>query len=66
MPDEFTPPRPAGGTYPLPESERDDLRLSLDLVVDVAEVLERYDYPRLGRLDLMDLQEALYRFLYRE
>ena len=65
MTDDFTPSRPSGGTYPLPEPESDP-RLPLVLVVEVAEVLERHGYPRLTALDRADLQQALFRFLYRE
>lgn len=49
--------------YPL--SAGQDPRFTLGLALDVAAVLEQHGYPpvRAG-LDLVDLQQALYRFLY--
>ena len=50
--------------YPLPPAGEDP-RFTFGLSVDVAKVLEQHGYPPVtaGR-DLVDLQQALYRFLY--
>ena len=50
--------------YPMPAPE-DDPRFTIGLVLDVAKVLEQHGYPpvRAG-LDIVDLQQALFRFLY--
>ncbi|WP_275293202.1 hypothetical protein [Amycolatopsis sp. La24] len=54
--------------YPLehPESSGNDARFTFGLVLDVAEVLTRHGYPPLADsgLDHVDLQQALFRFLY--
>jgi hypothetical protein len=49
--------------YPLPAD--DDPRFTIGLTIDVAKVLEQRGYPpvRTGR-DLVELQQALYGFLY--
>lgn len=50
--------------YPLPQTD-DDSRFSFGLVLDVAEVLERHGYPRpAAGADWVELQQALWRFLY--
>lgn len=47
---------------PLPD---EDPRFAFGLVLDVAEVLERHGYPPIvNGLDHLDLQQALFRFLY--
>ena len=53
-----------GRAYPLPAADGDP-RFTFGLVIDVAEVLEQHGYPspQSGR-DLVELQQALYRFLY--
>ena len=58
----MTAPEPRA--YPLPEAGHDP-RFTFGLSVDVAKVRERHGYPPVtsGR-DLVDLQQALYRFLY--
>ncbi len=52
--------------YPLPKPEDDD-RFTFGLAADVADVLERHGYPKIqaGR-DLMELQLALFGFLYEK
>ena len=56
----------AGAGVPAARSRRRP-RFTFGLVLDVADVLERHGYPpvQTGR-DLVDLQQALYRFLYVE
>lgn len=50
--------------YPLPRPADDD-RFSLGLALDVAQVLVQHGYPPMqGGLDLVELQQALFRFLY--
>ena len=50
--------------YPLPRTV-DDPRFTFGLVLDVAEVLTRHGYPQPATgVDLVDLQQALYRYLY--
>jgi hypothetical protein len=55
------PPR----TYPLPRPD-DDSRFTFGLVLDVADVLTAHGYPPLsgGGDDHVQLQQALFRFLY--
>ena len=50
--------------YPLPPAEEDP-RFTIGLTLDVAKMLEAHGYPpvRAG-LDLVELQQALYGFLY--
>lgn len=61
-----TPGRAAapGRTYPVASPDRDDPRFTFGLVLDVAEVLEAHGYPRPDGLDMVDLQQALFRLLY--
>lgn len=54
------PPR----VYPLDPPENDP-RFTLGLTLDVREVLQKQGYPELGPLDIVELQQALFRFLYR-
>ncbi|GAA1986460.1 hypothetical protein [Amycolatopsis minnesotensis] len=49
--------------YPVPAPE-DDPRFTFGLTLQVAEVLEAHGYPRPTALDFVDLQQALFRFLY--
>jgi hypothetical protein len=53
--------------YPVPRPETDsDSRFTFGLILDVADVLTRHGYPPLsgdGR-DHLELQQALFRFLY--
>lgn len=50
--------------YPLPAPE-DDARFSVGLLIEVAALLESHGYPPVRHgLDLVDLQQALFRFLY--
>lgn len=47
---------------PLPE---DDPRFTLGLALDVAEVLHQHGYPQITcGADVVELQQALFRFLY--
>lgn len=50
---------------PIPGRDADDPRFTVGLIRDVAEVLARHGYPpvRAG-LDIVALQQGLYRFLY--
>ncbi|PRX45344.1 hypothetical protein B0I33_1095 [Prauserella shujinwangii] len=50
---------------PLPESGQDP-RFTFGLLADVIEVLRRHGYPtgRMRALDYVELQQALFRFLY--
>jgi hypothetical protein len=50
--------------YPIRPLPEDDPRFTC-LAIDVAEVLERHGYPEITHAwDLLDLHQALYRFLY--
>lgn len=52
-------------TYPLP-APTDDPRFTMGLLIDVVKVLEQHGYPQITHgLDLVDLQQALFSFLYR-
>jgi hypothetical protein len=51
--------------YPIRPLPEDDARFTFGLMVDVAEVLVRHGYPPVtAGGDLVDLQQALYHFLY--
>lgn len=54
-------------TYPLPRPDTGtDARFSIGLVLDVADVLTRHGYPRLGcGADLVRLQQALFTTIYQ-
>lgn len=57
-------PDPVPRQYPIRPAS-DDPRFTLGLTLDVAAVLERHGYPKVAAgLDVVDLQQALYRFLY--
>ena len=49
--------------YPLPD-EDDDPRFVFGLVDDVATVLEQHGFERPSGWDLVELRQALFRFLY--
>ena len=50
--------------YPLPRPDH-DIRFTLGLVADVADVLVAHGYPHVnGGRDIVELQQALFRFLY--
>lgn len=50
--------------YPLPAPDVDP-RFNVGLLIDVAKVLEEHGFPPItAGLDLVDLQQALFKFLY--
>lgn len=52
-------------SYPISPRPDDDPRFTIGLTVDVIKVLEEHGYPPVKNgLDIVDLQQALYRFLY--
>lgn len=51
--------------YPITPTPEDDPRFTAGLLHDVCDLLERHGYPRPAKAaDLVDLQQALYRYLY--
>lgn len=50
--------------YPIRPVPDDDPRFTRGLALDVAEVLLRHGYPPLSAMDHVELQQALFRFLY--
>lgn len=51
--------------YPIQPRPDDDPRFTIGLTADVIKVLEEHGYPPVKNgLDILDLQQALYRFLY--
>ncbi|MCU7823587.1 hypothetical protein [Kitasatospora sp. DSM 101779] len=57
-------PAPAPAIYPLPGPD-DDPRFSRGLVLDLAAVLTEHGYPPItSGVDLLNLQQALFGFLY--
>jgi hypothetical protein len=50
--------------YPIHPRPDNDPRFTLGLVIDVADVLEQRGYPETSPGDLIELQQALYRFIY--
>lgn len=53
------PVRDADGARP-----EEDQRFAIGLVLFVADEMKRRGYPELSGLDMVDLQQALFRFLY--
>lgn len=55
-------------SYPVPRPElrnaADDRRFTVGLIHEVAKAIESRGYPVLETLDLVELQQALFRFLY--
>lgn len=49
--------------YPL-KPPADDPRFTFGLMHDVAKLIEARGYPKLEPDDLVDLQQALFRFIY--
>lgn len=57
-------PQPTERAYPLPRPD-DDPRFTMGLLIDVCDVLTKHGYVRPSHgLDLVDLQSALFEFLY--
>lgn len=51
--------------YPISPAPDDDPRFTFGLAKGVADVLESHGYPKItGGLDFVDLQQALFQFLY--
>jgi hypothetical protein len=51
--------------YPISPAPADDPRFTFGLAKDIADVLEAHGYPKISNgLDFVDLQQALYQFLY--
>ena len=51
--------------YPISPAPADDPRFTFGLAKDVADVLATHGYPEItSGLDFVDLQQALFRFLY--
>lgn len=51
--------------YPVARPESgDDPRFTFGLIMAVADVLTRHGYPPVTGMDHVDLQQALFRFLY--
>lgn len=56
---------PAARQYPINPAPDDDPRFTRGLALDVAKALQEHGYPEISNgLDFVDLQQALYRFLY--
>ncbi|MFJ8857058.1 hypothetical protein ACIRD8_01355 [Streptomyces sp. NPDC102451] len=51
-------------SFPLSPQPEDDARFTRGLSIDVADVLVRHGYPEPTGLDWVELQLALFRFLY--
>jgi hypothetical protein len=58
--------QPEPTVYPLPAVDDDPPRFTVGLVLDVARVLAEHGYPPVAAAgaDLVELQQALFRFLY--
>ena len=50
--------------YPLPRPD-DDPRFTLGLATDLRDVLTKHGYPDMTGMDLVNLQQALFSFLYQ-
>ncbi|MEU8378264.1 hypothetical protein [Streptosporangium sp. NPDC048865] len=58
-------PDPTPNAYPVPKpSDGDDPRFTLGLSIDVARILEAAGYPKFSSIDFVDLNKALFGFLY--
>lgn len=51
-------------SYPIRPTPEHDSRFTIGLVIDVADVLQRHGFETPHGLDIVDLQQALYRLLY--
>lgn len=51
--------------YPLRGVVDDDPRFTFGLLEDLTRVLQDHDYPPVHGRDLVDLQQAIFRFIYR-
>jgi len=60
-----TTPPVISSTYPLPTPPTDP-RFTFGLTYDIAKVIEAAGYPPVRGADIIELQQALYRFLYSE
>lgn len=57
----------ADRNYPLPRPAEADPRFSFGLAFDVARVIEQHGYPPVtAGADLVELQQALFVFLYAD
>ncbi|MGC5018994.1 hypothetical protein [Micromonospora sp. DT47] len=66
IPHAATPAQPTTKrNYPMPRPA-DDPRFTFGLVIDVSQALTERGYPQPTGADLAELQQALFRFLYRE
>jgi hypothetical protein len=54
---------PTAYNFPLPQDDADK-RMTFGLVLEVAEVLKRHGFPDITAMDHVDLQMAVFRFLY--
>jgi hypothetical protein len=50
--------------YPIRPKPDEDPRFTFGLTYDIAKVLEKQGYPTISGCDFVDLQQALFRFLY--
>lgn len=50
--------------YPLPRPNDDDPRFTVGLHLDVAKVLTDHGFPKLSGVDLVDLGQAIFHFVY--
>lgn len=57
----------ASRQYPISPAPDEDPRFTLGLALDIANVLKDHGYPEITNgLDFVELQQALFRFLYRD
>lgn len=50
--------------YPIRPRPDEDPRFTLGLALDVAKVLNEHGYPQISGRDFLELQQALFGFLY--
>jgi hypothetical protein len=55
-----------GRLYPITPRPDGDSRFTFGLTLDVAEVLQEHGYPQVLGNDVVELRQALYRFLYSD
>lgn len=53
-----------GAAFPVQMPSAEDERFTFGLLINVADVLARHGYPRAEGIDLVDLRQAPYCFLY--
>lgn len=63
---DLAPPKPRAYPLPRPADDARDERFTFGLALDVAAVLKQHGYPAPTGRDYVELQQALFRFIYAD